>query len=108
MKILKTLFLLVFAGILFTACSPTYSPFTQQLYDKNRWSENELKKIQFYLSDDIIMQREISGGASEIISGEIKMINGKEVIKDGRLTTLEIEPVIERHNQIARKMVNGE
>ena len=38
-----------------------------------------MKQVQFYLSDDIIMQREVSGGSSEIIAGEIKMINGKEV-----------------------------
>jgi 8-oxoguanine deaminase len=35
------------------------------------------------------------------------MINGKVVVKEGRLTTVEIEPVIERHNQIARGMVDG-
>jgi 8-oxoguanine deaminase len=35
------------------------------------------------------------------------MINGKVVVQDGRFTTMEIEPIIERHNQIARRMVNG-
>lgn len=36
------------------------------------------------------------------------MINGRQVVQDGRLTTLEIEPIIERHNTIARKMINSE
>jgi 8-oxoguanine deaminase len=36
------------------------------------------------------------------------MINGKVVVKEGRLATLEIEPIIERHNQIAATMVDGE
>ncbi|NDJ52761.1 MAG: 8-oxoguanine deaminase [Chloroflexi bacterium] len=36
------------------------------------------------------------------------MINGRVVVHEGHLTTLEIEPVIERHNQIAKAMVNGE
>jgi len=36
------------------------------------------------------------------------MINGRVVVERGRLTTLEIEPVIENHNRIARQMVNGE
>lgn len=35
------------------------------------------------------------------------MINGKVVVQDGRLTTVEIEPLIERHNRIARTMVDG-
>jgi hypothetical protein len=34
------------------------------------------------------------------------MINGRVVVQDGRLTSVEIEPVIERHNRIARIMVS--
>jgi hypothetical protein len=36
------------------------------------------------------------------------MINGRVAVEKGRLTTLEIEPIIERHNRLARQMVNGE
>jgi cytosine/adenosine deaminase-related metal-dependent hydrolase len=36
------------------------------------------------------------------------MINGKVIVQEGRLTTIELEPIIERHNQIAQQMVNGE
>ncbi len=36
------------------------------------------------------------------------MINGRVVVEQGRLTTLELEPLIERHNQIACHMVDGE
>jgi cytosine/adenosine deaminase-related metal-dependent hydrolase len=36
------------------------------------------------------------------------MINGKVVVEDGKLTTVELGPVIERHNQIAADMLNGE
>jgi cytosine/adenosine deaminase-related metal-dependent hydrolase len=35
------------------------------------------------------------------------IINGRVVVQDGRLTTLEIEPVVEKHNQLARRMVDG-
>ncbi len=38
---------------------------------------------------------------------QLSVINGRIVIRDGRLTTLEIAPVIERHNTIARAMING-
>lgn len=39
---------------------------------------------------------------------DFSMINGRVVVENGRLTTLEIEPVMERHNQIARAMLRGE
>lgn len=62
-----------------SACSPTLTSFTQRLYDEYNWSESELKRIQFYVSDDIVLHRELSGGKSEIISGEIKVVDGREV-----------------------------
>jgi cytosine/adenosine deaminase-related metal-dependent hydrolase len=39
---------------------------------------------------------------------DLSLIDGRVVVEDGRLTTLEIEPIIERHNHIARALVNGE
>jgi len=34
--------------------------------------------------------------------------NGRVIVREGRLTTLEIEPVIERHNALARALINGD
>lgn len=39
---------------------------------------------------------------------QLSVINGRIVIREGHLTTLEIEPVVERHNTIARALVDGE
>ncbi len=36
------------------------------------------------------------------------VINGRVVVREGRLTTLELEPLIAQHNAIARKLFNGE
>ena len=36
------------------------------------------------------------------------MINGRVVVEEGQLTTIDIGPIIERHNEIARTMVDGE
>jgi cytosine/adenosine deaminase-related metal-dependent hydrolase len=36
------------------------------------------------------------------------MINGRVVVENGQLTTIDLYPVIEQHNRIARSMVNGE
>ena len=45
-------FLSSFLGLLLTSCSPTLTPFTQKLYEENKWTNDELKQIQFYISDD--------------------------------------------------------
>jgi len=67
--------ILLFLG----SCSPSLSPFTQKLIERNRWSEEELKEIQFYLSSDIVLTRDYNSGASRIESGEIKMVKGRKV-----------------------------
>lgn len=79
MNAVKLSLLAGFLMLAFSACGPTLSPFTEQLYRQNRWSESELKRIQFYLSEDIVMRRELSGSRSEITSGEIKMVDGRQV-----------------------------
>jgi len=71
--------LLGLLAIIFSSCSPTLTPFTKRLYEENRWTTSELKRIQFYLSDNIVMRRELSGSKSEIVSGEIKLVNGRQV-----------------------------
>ncbi|MCB0704984.1 MAG: hypothetical protein KDC34_06730 [Saprospiraceae bacterium] len=63
----------------FAACGPTLRPFTQELYEEYGWTDAELQKIQFYLSRDIVLHRQVSTGTTEIISGEIKIVDGKEV-----------------------------
>jgi cytosine/adenosine deaminase-related metal-dependent hydrolase len=36
------------------------------------------------------------------------MVNGKWVVKDGQLTTVDLGPVVERHNGIAKGLINNE
>lgn len=79
MTILKWLFVPILTIILSTSCTPTLSPFTERLYDENKWSEEELKRIQFYLSEDLVLRRQAKEGTSEITKGEIKMVDGKRV-----------------------------
>ncbi|MBI1801327.1 MAG: 8-oxoguanine deaminase [Chloroflexi bacterium] len=35
------------------------------------------------------------------------MVNGRTIVEEGRLRAFELEPLIARHNRIARQMVNG-
>jgi cytosine/adenosine deaminase-related metal-dependent hydrolase len=36
---------------------------------------------------------------------DVSVINGRVVVEDGKLTMLDLMPVIERHNRLAREMV---
>jgi 8-oxoguanine deaminase len=38
---------------------------------------------------------------------DVSVINGAVVVKDGQLTTVDMGPIIEKHNQISREMVNA-
>lgn len=79
MKVFKTVIPVLGILFLLSSCGPTLRPFTQDLYNEYSWSNADLKKIQFYLSDDIVLRREASGGSSEIIQGEIKVVEGREI-----------------------------
>ena len=68
-------FLSSFLGLLLTSCSPTLTPFTQKLYEENKWTNDELKQIQFYISDDIVLRRKAENGQT---FGKIKMPNEPE------------------------------
>lgn len=69
----------ILSVILLSSCGPTLSPFTAQVYDEGRFTESELKRIQFYLSEPIVLTRELRGGKAEVVSGEIKLVNGRQV-----------------------------
>ena len=77
MKYLSAIFLLNL--FLLGSCSPKLTPFTQDLYDENGWTDGDLEKIQFYLSEDIILRRGVTKGYSSISSGKIKIVNGKKI-----------------------------
>ncbi len=72
---------IIFALVVVTlaSCAPSLKYYTKDIHDDNRWSDSELKKIQFYLSNDIILWRDISRGESVISNGKIKMVDGREV-----------------------------
>ena len=79
MKITKLLSFFAFALLGLSSCGPNLSYLTEDLYADNRWSDDELKKIQFYVSQDIVLRREASSGVSKIESGRIKVVDGKKV-----------------------------
>lgn len=76
MRVLTAVFATLF---LLSSCSPRLSDYTKRLQNSNDWSEDELRQIQFYLSSDIVLKRQIKEGSSEIVNGKIKMENGRQI-----------------------------
>lgn len=66
-------------ALMLSSCGPKLSPFTQRLYEDQRWNESDLERIQFYLSEDLVLIRELRDGRSEIENGQVKIIDGREV-----------------------------
>lgn len=99
MKIVK----IVFAAFIMMnvwSCSPSLTPFTQKIYDQNNWSEQDLKKIQFYLSDDIVLYRDVTEGSSNIESGTVRIKQGRKIqeviIREGTPGVLLFSPKDDR------------
>ncbi|MEZ4958650.1 MAG: hypothetical protein R2830_02410 [Saprospiraceae bacterium] len=79
MKTLNLLVLSTLSLVLLGSCSTRLTYFTQDLYERYNWSENDLKKIQFYVSQDVVLKRELKGGSSDIVSGTIKIEDGRQI-----------------------------
>lgn len=61
------------------ACGPTLTPFTERLYEQNRWTQEDLKRIQFYVSNDIVLRRDFASTDSRIEGGTIRIEGGKQI-----------------------------
>ncbi len=72
--------LLFLPAVLFlTSCSPRLSVFDKKLYEEQNWSDDQLKRIQFYLSEDLTIYRYIDeDGGTTITSGQIKIVDGRK------------------------------
>jgi len=78
------------------SCSPTYSYFTDDLYREQQWSQEEIQRVQFYLSKDIVLSRRIAEDQSNIKEGKINIQNNSReelvVVKSGTPGVLVIMP----------------
>lgn len=91
-----------------TSCN-NLTPFTKSLYESHNWTERDLNRIQFYLSDDIVLRRELTGGQQEIINGDVKIIDGRRVeivrIPKGTPGVMEFSP--DEDDRIAVRFEEG-
>jgi hypothetical protein len=86
--------------ISFAACSPIYSYFTDDLYRQQKWTQDDIQRIQFYLSKDIVLSRSLSEGETKIKEGKIIVKDGQQVeqvvIKSGTPGVLVLMPKDDR------------
>lgn len=101
MKTSRVLSISILAVMVMSSCSKRLTYFTQNLYEEQNWSPAELKQIQFYLSQDIELYRIVSGGASKIEDGQIKLEDKRKVdqvlIKRGTPGTFIFSPKENRY-----------
>lgn len=65
---------------LLASCSPNLTTFSRNLYESQNWTDEDLKKIQFYLSDDLTLYRNLEKeNDARISGGEIKIVKGRKV-----------------------------
>src|SRR3990170_8516515 len=69
----------IFCFSLLVSCSPQFTYFTETLYEKQKWSEDDLMRIQFYVSEDIVLSRSISDDETKITEGKIRIVNGRKI-----------------------------
>lgn len=70
---------LMLLGILSYSCSPQLTYINDEMVKQNKWTEDDLKRIQFYLSDNITLTRQLSSGESTITGGKIKIKDGQKI-----------------------------
>ncbi|NUM33913.1 MAG: hypothetical protein HUU50_05185 [Candidatus Brocadiae bacterium] len=74
------IFILFFFSVIFflPGCTSERIPFTQELRQEYQLSEEDLKNLQYYVSDDILIER-------DAVLGESKVDRGKLTTKSGKL-----------------------
>ncbi len=78
MKKMNKLFLSVVLLLLLSSCK-NFVPYTEALKTKYKLTESDLKQVQFYNSEAIILHRKFVEGSSEIAGGKIKTVNGEKI-----------------------------
>jgi len=99
----------IVCAFILSSCSPTLRPFTDDIYNEFGHSKEKLSKIQFYLSNDIVLYRDFGGKKSSIENGKIRIIDGREieevVFKKGTPGVFVFTP---KQNRIAISFEEGE
>lgn len=74
----KLMLMLVGVVVVLSSCK-NLVPYSDALRTKYNLQQSDLGRIQFYVSENIILQRKASDGATNIVGGKIKTVNGEKI-----------------------------
>lgn len=78
--IMKNRFIALAAGLFFLAsCSPSLSPFTQQIREQYKLTPEEMMGIQFYISNTFVLRRGEDNLEKETSKGELQVVKDRYV-----------------------------
>jgi hypothetical protein len=67
-------------GLFVTGCGAGLVPFTHELREQNRLTDDELKNLQFYVSHKITLRRELESGGRQVTgSHKLLLTSGKSI-----------------------------
>ena len=69
--------LFVLVIVLLNSCVTQKTAFTYQMYNDSDWTEYDLRQMKFYLSDEVVIGREIKNKKTTIKNGKVKKVNGQ-------------------------------
>ncbi len=75
---MKQLLALLGLVMLLSSCG-SLTPFTKDLYSDLDLRENTVKKVQFYLSKDLVLYKEIGSEQASVENGKIRLKEGTKV-----------------------------
>lgn len=79
MQYFKIFTIAIVSALVISSCSPNLYPFTDNVYDEFGSSSEALSKVQFYLSDDIVLYRDFGGKSTSVENGTIKIVDGRKI-----------------------------
>jgi hypothetical protein len=67
-------------GLLVTGCASGLVPFTHEIREQNRLTDDEIKNLQFYVSHKITLRRELESGSRQVTgSHKLVLTSGKSI-----------------------------
>ncbi len=73
-------FFIVFSAVIFlSSCQPTKIFYNERLAQDYAWTDRDLEKLQFYVSEDIVLQRELRRGEAILQGGQLKRTQGRQI-----------------------------
>lgn len=74
----QTLALLLMLFLL-SSCGKNLVPYSGYLMEQHGWGSQDVERIQFYTSNDIVLYRDAVGSQTKIENGSIKIKDGRKV-----------------------------